>query len=132
MPPTLTATDKKIIAEIIADAPERYPLTALYAFKGKDAFDLHSKMVSLDEDWLKTFSESNKNKSNMLVLIQTTVSKATLKDSLKKPKTQRQRLLIIFDIPGNNPPVRSGVGYSSPKGKKWLKLLDENKGKSIL
>jgi hypothetical protein len=127
----LTAIDKKFIAEILSESSERYPLTIMHAFKGKGAFDLHAKMISLDQDWLTSFSESQKNKSLLLVFIKRTVSKATLKDPSKQPATSVQRLFTVFDAPGSLP-VRSGVGYSSAPGKKWLKLVDEYKNHNLL
>lgn len=120
----LTTTDKKFIADVLSESSERYPLSLAYTFKGKQAFDLHAAMISLDEDWLQSISEADKKKSLMVVVIQKTVSKATLKNADKQPPVGRQRLLVVFDVPGSSP-VRSATGYSSAHGKKWLKLLEE-------
>jgi len=119
----LTATDKKFIADVLSESSERYPLSLAYTFKGKQAFDLHAAMISLDEDWLQSISEADKKKSLMVVVIQKTVSKATLKNA-DNPAAGRQRLRVVFDVPGSSP-VRSATGYSSAHGKKWLKLLEE-------
>ena len=121
----LTLDDKKHISTIIKDASERYPLQIIAAFKSPHAFELHSLMVSLQEDWLEKFSEEDKKKSSLLIFIQTTVSKVTLKNPSLKPEVSKKKIIIIFDIPGSYT-VRSGYGYSSSYGKKCLKLIDEN------
>ena len=117
----LTAKDKKFVAEILSESSERYPLTLEYTLKGKQAFDLHTAMIPLEEKWLESISEANKKKALLIVMIQRTVSKAALKNQDKQPAS-RQRLMVLLDVPGSEP-VRSATGYSSPLGKKWLKLL---------
>ena len=126
----LTVKDKKYIDLIIDNASERYPRELLAAFKGPDAFDLHSEMVSLQDEWLEKFSEEDKKKSFLLVFIQTTVSKATLKNPSLKPAVSKKSLDIKFNIPGSYT-VMSGYGYTSPHGKKVLKLIQENKDKDL-
>ena len=127
----LSIQDKHYIAQLIEDeSSERYPLELLAAFKGPDAFDLHSEMVSLQDAWLEKFSNEDKKKSLLLVFIQTTVSKATLKNPSLKPASPVRRIKIMFDIPGSYT-VRSGYGYTSAKGKKCLKRIQENKGKDL-
>jgi hypothetical protein len=79
-------------------------------------------MIPLEEKWLESISEANKKKALLIVMIQRTVSKAALKNQ-DKP-AGRQRLMVLLDVPGSEP-VRSATGYSSPLGKKWLKLLHE-------
>ena len=122
----LNLLDKKYINELLDYEKERYPKTLIHASKGREAFDLHSQMVSLDDDWLEKFSEKDKKKSLLLVIIQTTVSKATLKNPEKKPTRSRQRIQVIFNIPGSSE-VRTYYGSSSSNGKKCLELLNENK-----
>ena len=113
----LTQHDKKYISTIIKDASERYPLQIIAAFKGPLAFDLHSKMVSLQKE--------DKKKSCLLIFIQTTVSKATLKNPSIKPAVSKRQILIIFDK------LRSGYAYTSSYGKKSLKLIEENKANNL-
>jgi hypothetical protein len=123
----LTLQDKKYITRILKeDSSERYPLSIAHAFKGADAFDLHASMVGLDESWLTHFTESAKKKSFLLVFLQTTVSKATLKNPYKKPSNPRQKIVLLFDIPDSQT-VRSDTGFSRSKGKKWTQLLDDSK-----
>jgi len=122
----LTIQDKKYIEQIINGASERYPLELLAAFKGPDAFDLHSEMVALQDEWLAKFSEEDKKKSFLLVFVKTVVSKATLKNPSLKPAVSKKLLEIKFNIP-NSYTVMSGYGYTSAHGKKALKLLQENK-----
>ena len=128
----LSVQDKKYITRILTeDSSERYPLSIVHAFKGADAFDLHASMVELDETWLTHFTESAKKKSLLLVFIQTTVSKATLKNPDKKPSNSRQKIVLLFDIPGS-PTVRSDTGFSSSKGKKWAQQLANSKNHDVL
>ena len=128
----LTLQDKKYITRILKeDSSERYPLSIIHAFQGKEAFDLHASMVDLDESWLTHFTESAKKKSLLLVFIQTTVSKASLKNPDKKPSNPRQKFVLLFDIPGSQT-VRSDAGFSSSKGKKWAQLLDSSKNHDVL
>ena len=112
----LTQCDKKHISTIIKDASERYPLQIIAAFKGSHAFDLHSKIVSLQDSWLEKFSEEDKKKSCLLIFIQTT---------LKNPGVKK-KIIIIFDK------VRSGYAYSSSHGKKCLKLIEENRANNLI
>ena len=123
----LTARDREIIASHTHDEPgERYPEIPAYAFKGRHAFDLHSRLVHLVDDWEPSFTEAQKNNCALLVTVRTTVSKATLKNPAVAPVRPRRQILLYFY--SKEQMVPSGVSYSSAQGKEWLKLLDEEPG----
>jgi hypothetical protein len=112
--------------ETMGQFSERYPTTVIHVFEGMVAFNLHAEMASMNDEWLHRFSEADKESSRMSVSIQTTVSKATLKDPSKQPSTPRRHIMIRFEISGSEP-VLSGISYTSSEGKRWLRLFDTNK-----
>ena len=123
----LTHRDREIIASRTKDGPEeRYPEHPIYVFKGRHAFDLHSKLVHLIDEWDGLFTEAQKEFCGLLVTIQTTVSKAVLKNPALTPVNPRRKLLLYFFSKEHMVP--SGTSYSSAQGKKWLKLLEEEPG----
>jgi hypothetical protein len=123
----LTERDRKIIASHTREGPEeRYPEVPIYAFKGRHAFDLHSKLVRLIDEWEGLFTEAQKHNCALLVTIQTTVSKATLKNPTVAPINPVRKIHLYFY--SKEQMVPSGTSYSSAQGKEWLKLLDEEPG----
>ena len=120
----LTERDRQIIASHTVQGPnERYPEQPIYAFKGRHAFDLHSKLVRLVDDWDSRFTEAQKGNCALLVTLQTTVSKAVLKNPALAPVNPRRKILLYFY--SKEQMVPSGTSYSSAQGKKWLKCLNE-------
>jgi len=123
----LTARDREIIASHTKDGPEeRYPEIPRYAFKGRHAFDLHSRLVRLVDEWDGLFTEAQKEFCALLVTIQTTVSKATLKNPNVEPVIPRRKIHLYFY--SKEQMVPSGTSYSSAQGQKWLELLDAEPG----
>jgi hypothetical protein len=123
----LTARDHEIIASHTKDGPEeRYPEIPRYAFKGRHAFDLHSKLVSLIDEWDGLFTEAQKENCALLATIQTTVSKATLKNPTVAPVNPRRKIHLYFY--SKEQMVPSGTSYSTAQGKQWLELLDAEPG----
>ena len=84
------------------------------------------EMVSLQEEWLDSFSETDKKKSLLVAAIQETFSKATLKNPATAPPVPRRRLWLYFYNTTLSDPVRTSVSYSSPKAKKWLKAFKDS------
>lgn len=120
----LTDRDRQIIASHTVQGPnERYPEQPIYAFKGRHAFDLHSKLVHLVDEWEGLFTEAQKEFCALLVTLQTTVSKAVLKNPALAPVNPRRKILLYFY--SKEQMVPSGTSYSSAQGKEWLKLLEE-------
>ena len=112
----LTEIDRYIIASHIIEGPEeQYPERPAYIFKGRRAFDLHLKLVRLVDDFEESYTEHDKSQCALLVNIQTTVSKAPLKN----PNT---RIKLYFYSRNGEPMVPSRI---EPSKKKWaLNLLD--------
>jgi len=121
----LTASDTHFISLLLSQSSERYPLSLAYTFTGKKAFDLHAAMIHLDDDWIKSVSEADKAKALLVVMIQTTVSKASLKNSVLHPPAGRRNMKVVFRIPPDVAYSKSATAFKSPKGKKWLKMLHE-------
>ena len=115
---------QKIIADINGSGSERYRYNVIHAVKGPIAFDLHTQMVSLKEEWLDSFSENDKKKSLLVAAIQQTYSKATLKNPEKAPIVPRRRLWLFFYNATHTGPVRTSIPYS--QGKKWLKAFKDS------
>lgn len=127
MEQTLTARDREIIASHTIEGPgERYPEAPVYAFKGRHAFDLHSRLVRLIDEWDGLFTEAQKENCALLVTIQTTVSKATLKNPILAPVNPVRRIHLYFY--SKEQMVPSGTSYSSAQGKQWLALLEAEPG----
>ena len=108
--------------------PDRYPHVVLHAFRGIQAFDLHAKLLyppaSREEHpWMQQFSDEDRLQSGLLIIEQTTVSKATLKNPALTPTYPKRRLLAVFYNATLNQPVRTVYGYSTPQAKRWLKLI---------
>jgi hypothetical protein len=119
----LTTRDREIIASHMVFGPdERYPEHPEYIFKGRRAFDLHSRLVHLIDEWDGLFTEEEKANCALLVTIQTTVSKATLKNpDLAPVKTVRKIHLYFYS---KEQMVPSGTSYSSKQGKSWISILN--------
>lgn len=127
MEQTLTARDREIIASHTIEGPgERYPEAPVYAFKGRHAFDLHSRLVRLIDEWDGLFTEAQKENCALLVTIQTTASKATLKNPMLAPVNPVRRIHLYFY--SKEQMVPSGTSYSSAQGKQWLVLLEAEPG----
>jgi len=126
----LTDRDREIIASHTRESPgERYPEQPIYAFKGRHAFDLHSRLVRLVDEWDGMFTEAQKENCALLVTIQTTISKATMKHSALPPERRIhpvRRIKLYFYSKEHMVP--SGTSYSSAQGKEWLNLLNEEPG----
>jgi hypothetical protein len=110
--------------------PNRYPHEVLHAFRGLQAFDLHAKLLyppaSREEHpWMQQFSDEDRLQSGLLIIQQTTVSKATLKNPHLPPTYPKRRLLAVFYNNNLHQPVRTAYGYSKPQAKRWLKLIRE-------
>jgi len=113
--------------------PVRYPHEVIHAFRGLQAFDLHAKLLypsmtpaaREEVPWMKQFSPEDRQQSGLLVIEQTTVSKATLKNPTHVPANPRRQLLLVFYNKKLAHPVRSGYGYTKPQAKRWLKLIRE-------
>lgn len=123
----LTERDREVITSHTKEGPdERYPEHPVYAFKGRRAFDLHSRLVRLVDDWEGRFTEVQKDNCALLVTIQITVSKATLKNPALAPVNPRRNIHLYFY--SKEQMVPSGTSYSGAQGKKWLKCLEEEPG----
>jgi hypothetical protein len=123
---TLTPRDREVIALHTRGGPEeRYPEKPAYAFKGRHAFDLHSKLVRLVDEWDSLFTEAQKENCALLVTIQTTISKATMNTGAR-PKNPVRCIKLYFY--SKEQMVPSGTSYSSAQGKQWLALLDAEPG----
>lgn len=125
----LTARDHEIIASHTKAGPdEHYPEAPIYAFKGRHAFDLHSRLVRLIDEWDGLFTEAQKECCALLVTIQITVSKAAMKHSalLAERKNPVRRIKLYFY--SKEQMVPSGTSYSSAQGKVWLELLNAEPG----
>uniref|UniRef100_A0A6C0KQT3 Uncharacterized protein n=1 Tax=viral metagenome TaxID=1070528 RepID=A0A6C0KQT3_9ZZZZ len=120
----LTAKDRRIIDNHTVTGPtERYPEVPIYVFKGLHAFQLHSRMVHLVDDWEGRFTETEKEKCMLLVTLQTTISKAALAHPERIPVNPRRRILLYFY--SKEEVVPSAVSYTSTKGKKWRRMLED-------
>ena len=123
----LTARDREIIASHTKVGPEeRYPEVPTHAFKGRHAFDLHSRLVHLVDEWDGLFTEAQKENCALLVTLQTTVSKAVMKNPDLAPVIPRRRILLYFY--SKEQMVPSGTSYSTAQGKQWLELLNAEPG----
>jgi len=119
----LTTRDREIIASHIVFGPEeRYLEHPEWIFKGRRAFDLHSRLVHLIDEWDGLFTEEQKANCALLVTIQTTVSKATLKNPDLTPANPVRRIKLYFY--SKEQMVPSGTSYSSKQGLEWRTLLD--------
>jgi len=122
----LTPRDREVIALHTRNgANERYPEQPAYAFKGRHAFDLHSKLVRLVDEWDSLFTEAQKENCALLVTIQTTISKATMNTGARPRNPVRCIKLYFYS---KEQMVPSGTSYSSAQGKQWLALLDAEPG----
>lgn len=104
---------------------ERYQEVPKYAFKGVIAFDLYSRLgLNHRDGWLESFTYVQKNECFLLATIQTTLSKAVLRNPSLMPITLQRRIRLYFCIDNITHP--SAAAYTSTSGQKWLKiLLDE-------
>jgi hypothetical protein len=119
----LTTRDREIIASHIVFGPEeRYPEHPEWIFKGRRAFDLHSRLVHLIDEWDSLFTEEQKTNCALLVTIQRTVSKDTLKNPDLIPTNPVRRIKLYFY--SKEQMVPSGTSYSSKQGLEWRTLLD--------
>jgi hypothetical protein len=110
----LTAADRKRIALLTDQGGPRYPTVPICAFKGRHAFELHSKLVPLLEGWDKGITESEKNNSFLVAAIQTTVT------SVDNPNPRKR---IYLDFYCGKKMVPSKTSYST--GKSWLRWMGE-------
>ena len=119
----LTTRDREIIALHMAFGPEeRYPEFPEYIFKGRRAFDLHSRLVHLIDEWDGLFTEEEKEVCALLVTIQRTMSKASLKNPALAQVNPVRRIKLYFY--SKEQMVPSGTSYSSKQGLEWRTLLD--------
>ena len=124
----LSERDRQVIASHTRHGPnERYPETPMYAFKGRHAFDLHSRLVRLVDEWDSLFTEAEKENCALLVTIQNTVSKAAMKHTALLAK-RRNPVRIKLYFYSKEQMVPSGTSYSSAQGKQWLAFLDAEPG----
>jgi len=115
----LTERDHQVIASHTRHGTdERYPETPIYAFKGRHAFDLHSRLVRLVDEWDGLFTEAEKENCALLVTIQT-ISK-------KHAVIPKRKIHLYFY--SKEQMVPSGTSYSSAQGKQWVALLDVEPG----
>jgi hypothetical protein len=119
----LSDNDREIIETYTETRPtERYQEVPKHAFKGFHAFDLYSRLgLNHRDGWLESFTDYQKNECFLLVTIQTTISKAVLKNPSLTPITLQRRVRLYFRIDGNMHP--SAAAYTSTTGQKWLKIL---------
>ena len=126
----LTARYSEIIDSHTKEGPDqRYPEQPIYAFKGRHAFDLHSRLVRLIDEWDGLFTESQKDNCILIATIQRTVSKTSLKNPVLTPRVPNRRIKLYFY--SKEQMVPSGVRYSTTQGKLWLELLDAEPGNLI-
>jgi len=124
MAQVLTERDHQVIASHTRGGPdERYPEEPAYAFKGRHAFDLHSKLVRLIDEWDSLFTEAQKDNCALLVTIQS-ISKAT--SGATRPRNPVRCIKLYFY--SKEQMVPSGTSYSSAQGKEWLAFLDAEPG----
>lgn len=97
---------------------DRYVNKVVHAVQGPPAYNLLAHMGSLDQAWLNSFSDAERQNSLLLAVVQTTVSKAKV-----APKVPRRRLFLYFYNTKLSAPVRSSLAYSHPRAKKWLQLF---------
>jgi len=119
----LSPNDREII-EIYTKTrfTERYQEVPKYAFKGLHAFDLYSRLgLNHKDGWLDLFTDTQKNECFLLVTIQTTLSKAVLRNPSLMPQTLQKRVRLYFRIDDNIHP--SAAAYTCTIGQKWLKIL---------
>ncbi len=119
----LSPNDREII-EIYTKtrSTERYQEVPKYAFKGLHAFDLYSRLgLNHRDGWLDLFTDTQKNECFLLVTIQTTLSKAVLRNPSLMPQTLQKRVRLYFRIDDNIHP--SAAAYTCTIGQKWLKIL---------
>jgi hypothetical protein len=116
----LTAADRKRIALLADQGGPRYPTVPIYAFKGRHALELHSKLVQLREGWDQGITESEKNKSFLVAAIQTTVTTSTTTSDNPYPNPRKR---ILLDFYCGKTMVPSKTSYSS--GKSWLRWMGQ-------
>ena len=123
----LTPRDREIIASHTKVGPEeRYSEIPTHVFKGRHAFDLHSRLVRLIDEWDGLFTEAQKENCALLATLQTTVSKAVMKNPDLAPVIPRRKIHLYFY--SKEQMVPSGTSYSSAQGKVWLELLNAEPG----
>jgi hypothetical protein len=121
----LSPNDREII-EIHTEtrSTERYQEVPKYAFKGLHAFDLYSRLgLNHRDGWLDSFTNTQKNECFLLVTIQTTISKAVLRNPSLMPQTLQRRIRLYFCMNSITHP--SAAAYTCATGQKWLKILME-------
>jgi len=122
--------ERQLLESHRRDGPDEcYPEQPIYAFKGRHAFDLHSRLVRLIYEWDGLFTEAQKDNCALIATIQTIVSKASLKNPVLTPKVPNRRIKLYFY--SKEQMVPSGIGYSTTQGKHWLELLDAEPGNLI-
>ena len=126
----LTKKDLYIISSHIVEGPEeQYPERPAYIFKGRGAFDLHLKLVHLVDNFEESYTEKDKRQCLLLVTIQTTVSKAALKNPNAAPLIPNRHINLYFYSRNGQPMVSSRI---KPSKKKWaLRILDAEPGNLI-
>ena len=119
----LSEIDRYVIASHTVEGPEeRYPEHPAYIFKGRRAFDLHLRLVSLIDEFEESYTEEDKAACALLVTIQTTVSKASLKNPNAAPLIPNTRIHLYFYSRNGQPMVPSRI---EPSKKRWaLRILD--------
>jgi len=121
----LTDNDREFIQFYTETRPdERYQEIPRYAFKGSNAFDIYLRLgLNHGDNWNESFTLTQKNECFLLATIQTTLSKAVLRNPSLMPKTLQRRLRLYFCI--NNNTLPSASAYTSTLGQKWLKILSD-------
>jgi hypothetical protein len=102
---------------------ERYPQVAIYVSKGQFAFNLHSRLISLSNDWLESFTEAEKEECFLLVTVMITISKAVQKNPDLIPKSPRRKIRLYFNI--KDQVIPSSESFTSNRGQKLFKILSD-------
>ena len=121
----LSENDREIINIYTETRPiDKYQEVPKYAFKGQHAFDIYLRFkLNHIYGWLESFTDTHKNACFLLATIQTTISKAVLRNPSLTPITLQRRIRLYFRI--NNITYPSATAYNGSLGQKWLKILME-------
>lgn len=116
----LTDNDKEFIKNY-TESNKRYREVPIYAFKGRQSFDLHSKLINIKDDLLlNSFTDVMKNKCFLLVTIQLTTLNTVQKN---QTDTSNKRVKLYFHY--NYDITCSPRSYIANEGNKWLKILSK-------
>ena len=134
----LSDNDRELIdahTKIFEDI-KKYQEIPKYAFKGHNAFNIYLNLgLNHKDGWLDTFTDTIKNECLLLVTIQTTLSKAVLRNPdllfnfSDKSKGYQRKIRIYFHINKTTHP--SIAAYTCSSGQYWLKKLSDSSNNLI-